>query len=286
MKQKIFHCSILLLLVFERLTVQAQKTAVCFLTRQPTTQSMDFAQTLIRDANEDDLDVFIAIDNNAFKITSLKISTSLRFIQISNEQCKRAGFWKTVSPVAPPRADAWDKALFYFVLLSRSYAFVWLIEEDVFIPSTRAFLALHRLYSNNTDLVISSNSLNKLAAVNYWHWRHASGKFLPPWAASMANVAGLSRRMLHAIHDYVRWRGFVPFLEYCFNTLALHLNLTIVKPTELVTLVYRTQYPFDAVKRQPNNVFHPVKDLRLQNTWRERSVRNEQSNTSKNLVCY
>ena len=270
MKQRIFRCFILLFLVFDRLLVQAEKTAVCFLTRQPTIQTIGFAQKLIRNANEDDLDVFIAIDDNAFNITSLNISTSLRFVQISNEQCNRTGFRETMFVIIGVPINAWDKALFYFILLSRSYAFVWLIEEDVFIPSTRAFLALHRLYSNNTDLVIPSNRLNKLGDVNYWHWWHAPGKFLPPWASSMANVAGLSRRMLHAIHDYVRWRGFLPYHEYSFNTLALHLNLTIVTPIELSTLVYRMNYTFYDIKRQPNNLFHPVKDLHLQNTWRER----------------
>ena len=286
MKQKIFHCIILLFLVFERFAVQAQKTAVCFLTRQSAMQTIDFAQTLIRDANEDDLDVFIAVDDNSFKTISLNISTSLRFIQIPNEQCNRAGFRETMSMVIGAPPNAWDKALFHFILLSRSYAFVWLIEEDVFIPSTRAFLTLHRLYSKNTDLVITSNRLNQLGDPVHWHWWHAPGKFLPPWSASMANVAGLSRRMLHGIHEYVRWRGFVPYHEYCFNTLALHLNLTIVTPTELSTLVHRTNYSFDAIKRQPNNLFHPVKDLRLQNTWRERSVLHHQSNAAKGLICY
>ena len=284
MKQTIFFCSILVSFLIQRLDAQVGQTAVCFLTRQPAMQTIDFAQTLTREGN---LDVFIAIDNNAFKITSLNISPFLRLIHIPNEQSQRAGYHQTIYlPRISAPMSSWDKALFYFNVLSRNYSFVWLIEEDVFIPSTRALLSLHRLYASTADLVLPSNTLNRLGNVSTWHWHLARGRFPPPWASSMSNVVGLSRRLLDAVDEFVRWQGSVPFHEFFFNTLALHHNLTIVTPTELSTVVYRSNYPFDAIKRQPSNLFHPVKDLRLQNTWRQRSVIHQQSNAAKKLVYY
>ena len=265
--------SILLILLLKYSDALVERSAICLITRQPAMQTLAFAQMLTHDAAKDHLDIFIAIDNNSFNITLLNTTSPLRVIQIPNEQSRRAGFHQTMHlPNIPAPITAWDKALFYFTVLNRNYSFLWLIEDDVFIASTRALLSLHRLYSSTSDLVISANRLNRLGLRSGWHWWHTSGKFLPPWSSTMANVAGVSRRMLNAIDEFVRWRGFAPFHEYSFNTLALHLHLTMVTPTELSTLVYRVRHSFDSVRRSPNNFFHPVKNLQLHDTWRQQSV--------------
>lgn len=98
----------------------------------------------------------------------------------------------------------------------------------------------------------------------------AIGQFVPPWACSMVNVVGLSRRMLFAIDDYVQWLGQVPFHEFFFNTLAMQLNFTIVAPIEMSTVVYSTSYSFEDIYKQPNNLWHPFKSLNTQKQWRER----------------
>ena len=274
MTSRIF-VSILLVLLGKSLSGLSNRTAICFLTRQPAAQTLAFAQTLAYDAAEDHLDVFIAIDNNSFDVTSLNDSSSLRFIQIPNEQCRKSGFrgaMRVNISGMPNVINSWDKSLFYFIRLDRNYSFVWLIEDDVFIPSTRALLSLHRLYSSTSDLVMNTNYLNRLGNISSWNWRHAQGRLLPPWSCSMANVIGLSRLMLNAVDEYVRWRGFVPYHEFFFNTFAVHLNATIVTPSELSTLYFRPLYAFDSVRRSPNNLFHPVKNLQLHVTWRQRSV--------------
>ena len=51
--------------------------------------------------------------------------------------------------------SAWDKAIFYFCRQAKRYAFVWFVEDDVFIPSTQAFNALHDLYAFTNDLIVS-----------------------------------------------------------------------------------------------------------------------------------
>ena len=273
MERRLFLCSILLFLRSERLDAQVEKTAVCFLTRQPSTETLAFVQTLIRDANKNELDVFIAVDNNSFNITSLNISPSLRFIQIPNEQCAQHGYQSSTSLGSGwSNTTAWDKALLYFTLLNRKYSFVWLIEEDVFIPSTRAFLAVHRLYSNRADLVIPRNGINLAGKTSSWLWSMAEGKLVLPWSCSMVNVLGLGHRMLVATAQYVLWRGILPFHEFFFNTLAMQLNLTMVAPSELSTIVYAAKYLYDDVKRKPNNLFHPLKDRRLQSSWKEKSI--------------
>ena len=253
--------------------IHAANSAVCFLCRQPSSETINFVTVLAKDAVQYNLDVFIMIDDNNLNLTSINTSSHLRLLQIPNDQCRQYGYQKTTHVEdAPTDIRAWDKAFFYFAVLSKNYSFVWLIEDDVFIPTTRAFLSFHDLYSNSSDLIITSNELNLLGDQSYWRWHLPVGKMIIPWSSSMQNVIGLSRRMLIATDDYVRWHGTIPFHEFFFNTLAIQLNVTIRTPPELRTIVYRTTYSYEQVFKQPNNFWHPVKDPSIRNTWRERFV--------------
>ena len=268
------HLIILFLLLFHRrsLFVSGITTALCFLTRNPSDETLRFAQELAADAVRYDLHVFIMVDDNKRNLTTLNASAPLRLLQITNDQPLQHGFHQTIS-LGPGWADvsSWDKALFYFCVLQKQYEFVWLIEEDVFIPSARAVRSLHQLYANTSDLVIPRSGINRLGDPGSWLWGMTVGKFVPPWACSMVNMMGLSRRMLAHVHEYVRWRGAVPFHEFFFNTLAMQQpNLSMVAPTELSGIVYRAEYTFEQIQLQPNNMWHSLKDFELQKTWRER----------------
>ena len=255
-----------------RFIVVSAHSALCFLTRNPSSETLEFAQVLAADAVQYDLHVFVMVDDNQLNLTALNAKAPLRLLQIPNDQPLHHGFHQTIS-LSPGSSDitSWDKALFYFCVLQKQYDFVWLIEEDVFIPSARAVRSLHQLYSDTADLVIPRNDINLVGGPGIWHWPLAVGKFIPPWSCSMVNMVGLSRRMLTHVHDYVRWRGAVPFHEFFFNTLAMqHPNLSMVAPTELTGIVYRAQYTFEQIQQQPNNMWHSLKDFELQKTWRER----------------
>jgi hypothetical protein len=202
------------------------------------------------------------IDDNKFNISNITTSSRLRLLQIENNECIQYGYQKTISLFKNWRiVTSWDKALLYFCLLNQDYSFVWLIEDDVFIPTVEAFFSLHQLYSNTSDLIIPRNSLNLYGDTSTWHWPLIVGKFIPPWSSSMVNAVGLSRRMLLAIDNYVQWLGEVPFHEFFFHTLAIHLNFTMVAPTELSTLVYGIYHSSEKVLKQPNNLWHPMKEL-------------------------
>jgi hypothetical protein len=259
---------VVLLMLHQHINIQARNSAVCFLTDQPEFETLQFAEKLAKVGMQFDIDVFIMIDDNDFKPPIENTSSHIRFLQISNEECIKYGYRKTISLRPEWReVTAWDKALLYFGVLHKNYSFVWLVENDVFIPSVRAFRSLHELYSDTSDLIISKNDINLLGNTVGWHWHRAVEKLTPPWSCSMANVIGLSRRILTAMDDYVQWRGEVPFHEFFFNTLAMQSNMTIVTPTELSTIVWSVVYSVGQVLQQPNNLWHPVKYLAKQRIW-------------------
>lgn len=268
----IYLLTILSLFSFNYKNVQAGNSAVCFLTYRPVREQLEFIQQLAQDALQYNVNVFIMIDDNRFNISYINNTINLKLLNIPNEKCLEYNYQKTIMLDKALQITAWDKALLYFNILNKNYSFIWLIENDVFIPNLKTFRSLHELYSNTSDLIVPRNGLNLLGNQSSWLWPMTANVFIPPWSNSMVNVVGLSRRLLTAVDSYVQWFGYVPFHEFFFNTLSMQLNFTIVSPTELSTDVYSTQYHFEDVRKRPNNFYHPIKDYNIQNLWRQRFV--------------
>jgi hypothetical protein len=257
-------------LLYENMLVQAGNSALCFLTVQPDLETLQFAEQLAQDLIQYSVDVYVMIDDNDFGFSALNISLHFRSLSISNKDCLLHGYRQTTQlGEKKNNITSWDKALFYFCILNKNYSFVWLIENDVFIPSIQSFRSIHQLYSNISDLIIARNEINLLGISSFWRWDKAVGRFVPPWSLSMANLVGLSQRMLKAIHDDIQWRGVSADHEFFFLTLAIQLNMTIITPLELSTIKYRQKISWEQIYKQPNNFWHPIKDPIKRRIWRQ-----------------
>ena len=266
---------ILLTWIDYQASVHSQRTAVAFVVRQIEPDVMSFAQSLADDGSNYNIDVYMLVDIRNTSVTSIRSISTIRIVDVSPSDTRQHGYQNMIIPrLSRNGVSAWDKAFFYFNVLHRDHAFLWLIEDDVFIASTRAFLALHSLYSGNSDLIVAENIENRVGNIDsWWWWYQAVGLFFPPWSHSMVNVVGLSRRTLDKVDELARWRGEAAFHEFFFNTLAIHENLTVRTPLEMDTLTWRYDHKYEEVVRRPNNLRHPVKDLRIHDSWRRRSVR-------------
>ena len=243
-------------------------SAVCFLTRQAAFHVLEFASQLA--AVTSSIDVFILIDHNNVSIPSSP--TTLRFIQLNETMVSREGFQKANIFGSKKICSAWDKALYHFTRTATNYSFVWFVEEDVFIPTTQAFLSLHELYSPHNDFITEELIYHHQGNPRSWyHYYSAPGTFIPPWVRGMVCAMGCSRRMLSAVDEYARWRGELTFLEFLFHTIAVHdKEMKIVTPLELDTIIFRQQVFFAQIKKRPNNIWHPMKNFLQQIKWRQR----------------
>ena len=59
----------------------------------------------------------------------LRVKSNITFLSVESEMTRNIGF--SNANLVPRAVWAWDKALFYFTKVSRSYEFVWFIEYDV-----------------------------------------------------------------------------------------------------------------------------------------------------------
>lgn len=252
--------------------ISAANAAVCFITTRPPPEMLQFVEEVAVDGLKYGIEVFIMIDDNKYQNFSFSKSSPVQILQISNEKCIEYGYQKTMYiRHRPIMISSWDKAFLYFCQLNTNHSFLWIIEDDTFIPSVQAFRSTHQLYSPTSDLIVQRVIPNPSGDSSVWvHWHLAADMLIPPWYRSMTNAVGLSRRLLTTIADFIHWRGINVFHEFEIQTLSINLNMTVVSPIELDTLAWRQRYTWKDISAKPNNWWHPVKNWTIQKEWHQR----------------
>ncbi len=220
---------------------------------------------------QEHFDTYIVCDSiesfNAYNSKKHNAYNKTRVTAIDERVCADAGYKNSMHIPGKTHINkevvALDKALYYFCELENVHEYVWLIEDDVFIPSVEAMIKLDRKCGPN-DLCTTSHKC-KTDDVMDWHWPHITeeiGEHLnKPWFYSMSCAIRISRYLLTTISDYVRETETLFFNEVIFNTLANIQNMSVFTPTELRSVVWRGEFGLDDFLMLPNNLFHPLKNI-------------------------
>lgn len=250
------------------------KAAVAFLTTDHNLRPVcEFAQKafLASVMSNSQIDFYVFDDgSNEFKIIPNSLYSEypgLTIIRLSDDMCFEKGY-KNAQCV--PRKThiqkqvvALDKCFYYFtesqIDSAISYDFVWVFEDDCFIPDPVAILNLANKYSQY-DLVVPSHKY-KSDEVMDWHWKSIKEKIGRPWFHSMICAFGASRNMMNAIKRYVNLNKTLFFAEAMMNTIAHHNGLKVFCAEELRTIVWQGEWGLDDFLLKPNNIFHPMKNI-------------------------
>ena len=230
------------------------KTAVAFLTTTPHEDTLKFS----REVRDTGFDVFVICDDKQeFNVLNDGI------IDIDDELCQN---WKYVnsninstSTHIKKNPIAWDKMLLFFCEFATEYDFVWVFEDDCFIPSVETIQHLHMKYKNY-HLVTPNNFLNDGKQMD-WHWREIYDKIKGPYAYSMVCACGISRDVFNEIKRYKERENQLFYIEVMFNTLALQKGLKAIDAFELKSIVWQGEWGINEFLLLPNNIFHPRKDI-------------------------
>lgn len=235
-------------------TKKTNKIAIALLTIEPKKIWLDFLLTF-----KNNYDVFIFIDNNNININLFKNNyPGLNFIQINNDESIRNGYSNS-SYIIKTDPITWDKSLYYFTLINKKYKHVWFIEDDVFINSVNNIIKLDNKY-NNSDLIVKANNINQDGKTSDWnHWNQVNNTLDLPWSMSMVCICRLSDRLLKKIYNFTEKNKKLNFIEFLFNTIALHNNYIISNPVEFEPIVYRHNWDIDKV--DINLLYHPIKNI-------------------------
>jgi hypothetical protein len=149
--------------------------------------------------------------------------------------------------------------LLFFCEFAKEYDFVWVFEDDCFIPSVETIQHLHLKYKNY-HLVTPNNFMNDGKQMD-WHWRKIYDKIKGPYAYSMVCACGISRDVFNEIKRYKERENQLFYIEVMFNTLALQKGLKVIDAFELKSIVWQGEWGINEFLLLPNNIFHPKKDI-------------------------
>ncbi len=59
--------------------------------------------------------------------------------------------------------------MYFFCVVVPQYEFVWILEDDVYVPSEKAFEEMNKL-ANTADFITSEHLVELNASTKEWHW--------------------------------------------------------------------------------------------------------------------
>jgi hypothetical protein len=223
--------------------------AIALLSRSiPHPLAIAFFETLRRD----NYDLYIVLDDST---VTPPVSDTIKYVQLADSLCREEG-WVNAAFTIPKVPSAWDKVLRYFCC-SANYDHVWILEDDVFVPTANTIADIDAKHPS-ADMLSAANGMNTTGRMD-WLWNHAVGKIALPWACSMVCAVRLSRRLLKCIREYVEKHRTLLFIEFMFNTLALHNGFVVECPPELKEIIYMRSTPLANI--DPTWLYHPVKSI-------------------------
>lgn len=229
------------------------KIAVAFLVIEPNRATIEFAQQIASGTN---YDVYLVIDSNKHQHEY----ENLKIYQVPDECC---GYYQNSVSVKgittlQKNPNAWDKMFHLFCGKEKpEYDFVWVFEEDVFIPEFSTIVNLHNKYKDY-DLVTPNNN-KKTDKIKDWHWSYVLERFTPPFYYSMVCAFGMSKKMMHEINRFAFRNTTLYYHEIMLNTIAMQSGLKVKDAFELKSIVWMGDWGLDEFMLLPNNVFHPIK---------------------------
>jgi len=194
-------------------------------------------------------------------------NTPITFIKISDEECTRAGWTKSNIAISKV-PSAWDKALYYFAVKDQTPSYIWFIEEDVFLPRVDIITDIDKRFPD-ADLVAKQN-VSQTEDPEFAWWFDADGMLKKPLYRSLVCASRLSRALLNKIVAFVQQNDRLIFIEILFNTIVTQQNMQLAMPEELSTIIWRQDWTPEMV--DDGHIFHPIKDMRLHDSYRERIV--------------
>jgi len=247
------------------------KKAISFLCKTPHQNTINFAGELYEKCG---IEVVIVCDSYP-DLLQFKLPKGVAVQYVPDHVCEERGYMNSnisaTSTHIPKNPIAWDKFCYLFCEVHTYYDFVWVFEEDCFIPNVEALKVLDYVY-NSYDLVCANNFYNDGSAQD-WHWKSIYKYLKAPYYQSMVCASGMSRKLLDCVKKFKEENNTLLHIEAMFNTLAMQNNLNVICPFELLSVVWLGDWGLDEMVQIPTNIFHPVKNIDDHPAMRERLVK-------------
>lgn len=275
--------------------------AIVFFCFRPPKEIFNFALKL----KNDKYDIFVSINDNNYIIPEYD-NDSITIIKLDDVAVKNAGYYNSNNNIRN-KVSSRDKAFYYFNKINHTnYKHIWFIEEDVFIPTTTTINDIDEKYPDgdymsNSYFIVDNditnlknfNNINKNCKfVQYnetfnffdsYGFKNFNLKkyFKFPWLKGMSAAIRVSKKFLKCIDIFAIKYKMLIYDEILYPTLSLHNNLVQINPIELSPIVFRSEcsdidkiinhlyfyWNYNDIRN--DYLYHPIKDLTLQNRLRK-----------------
>jgi len=248
-------------------------SAICLLCVKPNKIHIDCINTI------SNYKLFMICDDNNCNI---EYNTNIEFIKIDDNECFEKGF-KNSNCCVNKNPSAWDKVFYYFAKINPiKYNYVWILEDDVFVPNNDVFCNLDNKYGD-ADLLSKSHHNYIVYNIDSFLWKSATDKYELPWFSSMVCCCRISNQLFEEIGKYADEKGELFFIEIMINTIADHKKLVVKEVEEFENIVAKpvqgNRYRHFSQGRmiwmtknilnfRDNYIYHPVKNIELHEEYR------------------
>ena len=170
------------------------------------------------------------------------------------------------------RISTWDKAIFFVSEIIPFYQFIWIFQQDVWIPSLKSFLTIHEKAQNlKADFVSSrtttSYSGEEIAPHLKFIWTRSMASlqhFELPYYRGIPGAIGLNQNFINIIKEFKNKRHKLEYFEIFFYTLINKYPIKSFLTSELQFLdTYNTTKQWTCEKATKNGLrgwYYPVKN--------------------------
>jgi len=260
-----------------------KKNFISILCKTPDEIHLEFWKQFLSKYKEN-YSIFFICDDNEFIIPPFFRSEykDINIIQLLDKECSDLGYRKSCyATIKNKEVTSWDKCLYYFNHINLDYNYLWILEDDVFIPTIDAIPNIDMKYYNDLlspQFVINTEGIS--SKKNRWTNLHVNimkdSNISLPWARSMACAIRLSNSFLKIVNQDIQDRKEVLFIECIFFTIALHKNISRALPPELASILWKVKNSGAWSVHDINirNLYHPVKYAPSQAIYRDK-INNE-----------
>lgn len=212
---------------------------------------------------------------------AMKKVGNVTYVRVNAKVAEAAGFSHShVHAIfkARRRTLSQDKAMFYLARLAPdpNWSYVWLVEDDVFVPGPSSFAYFDSQYPEVDVLckyVVPEQTVDT-PAPGWNNWGYVQDVPPPRWR-TLASAIRVSNRMLDRWLHFAREHGKLAFHESLPLTLAFHANYSVETPKELSTMSCCNRTPpsvkkvVDHAKALPHAFWHRVKNVTHHEVYRD-----------------
>lgn len=250
------------------------KYILCFLCLRPNCSFLSFISKL----KNEKYDIYVSIDDNNY--VPDKKWDNINFIQIDNDICRESGY-RSVCGWFDNKACSKDKALYYFNTNKINYDYIWLIEDDTFVPSENTIKNIDDKYHNydfltpplSTINILSWDGWEKLIKKQFYWLKKIQNKEYFNYNSkkrvrlqTMTCAIRLSKKFMNHIQEFVDIQNTLFMDELFFIYIARENNLYFKAPKELFNITWDNEWKITDINI--NNLYHPIKDFSKQNLFR------------------